>query len=170
MSVERDELETLLQAAVSDPVGTCGGVLRQVLDQLLAPDTTPETAGAGPEAVVAGAIARRLRGLFEEPQPRTSDRPTTVQMDAQAAYCEELMDRNSSLAAALGACNCWGAAPDCPICEGEGISGWMLPDGGLFAAYVGPALTVMTGLERNPAAADGPDENHRRETEDDHAR
>src|SRR5688500_15458651 len=75
------------------------------------------------------------------------DRHITV--DARAAYFEELLDRNSSLAAALGACDCWGAAPHCPICEGEGSPGWMLPDRELFKVYVQPALSIMTNVEPN---------------------
>src|SRR3712207_2358465 len=107
MSVEPNELGTLLQAAVGDPLGTLGRVAGQVLDQLLNPDTA---IGAEPEALIASAITRRLTGFFAASEPDlVQDRHIPV--DVRAAYFEELLTRNSSLAAALGACDCWGAAP-----------------------------------------------------------
>jgi hypothetical protein len=75
------------------------------------------------------------------------------QPDPHASYIEQLMDRNSSLAGALGACDCWGDVPDCPICGGAGRPGWATPHRELFAAYVDPALTAMTDCEtKNPPA------------------
>src|SRR3954454_4633287 len=42
--------------------------------------------------------------------------------DALSHY-DDLIDRNSILAAALGACDCWGQDRNCPICDGRGGSG-----------------------------------------------
>jgi len=170
MSGTADELDTLLQLVVSDPGGTLGRVLNQAFVQLVASDSTPDSA-AGPEALVASAITRRL-GLLVAPEPHvTFDEHTTAGPDPQAGYLEQLMDRNSSLASALGACDCWGDAPDCPICGGEGHPGWAALNRELFAAYVGPALAAMTDHEATTlTVADQPDENHQEETEDDNAR
>jgi len=63
-------------------------------------------------------------------------RPVTiVQMPAQ-----DRNDRIILLAAALGACECWGDDPDCGICGGAGSSGWTDPDEELYREYVRPAL------------------------------
>lgn len=56
---------------------------------------------------------------------------------------EELAERDQVLAAALGACDCWGQNPRCRICQGEGGPGWLLPDRQLFTAYVYPALRTV---------------------------
>jgi hypothetical protein len=170
MSGAPDELETLLQRVVSDPGGTLGRVLDQALAQLLGTESTPDPA-AGPEALLVSAITRRL-GLLEAPEPyMTFDEHLTEGPDPQAGYLEQLMDRNSSLASALGACDCWGDAPDCPICSGEGHPGWAALDRELFAAYVGPALAARNDRGvTNPAIADQPDENHQKEAEDDNPR
>lgn len=169
MSVEPNELGRVLLAAVGDPFGTLDRVAGHVWEQLSDPVATPETsAGAGPEALIASLITRRLTGFFTAPEPDlTQDRHNTVQADAQTAHYEELLDRNSSVAGALGACDCWGSAPSCPICQGEGIPGWMLPDGELFAAYVEPALTRLTDPQRSPTAADEPDEETRKDNDHD---
>lgn len=51
-----------------------------------------------------------------------------------------LVDHNLLLAAALGACDCWGADPACPVCEGDGAAGWTEPDRDLFTELVAPAV------------------------------
>jgi hypothetical protein len=170
MNREPNELGTLLQTAMSDPLGLLSRILQQVLAQLSAdPNTiTSSAADAGPEAVIAEAITRRLTGFFAAPDPGSSqDRLLSMQADVQAAYYEEVLDRNICLAAALGACDCWGAAPECPICQGEGTPGWTLPDRELFATYVQPALTKMNDPQQGPTAADAPKEQLREDTNDD---
>jgi hypothetical protein len=49
-------------------------------------------------------------------------------------------DRNLLLAAAVGACDCWGEDPSCPICSGEGSAGWTEPDTRLYDEYIKPAV------------------------------
>jgi hypothetical protein len=56
----------------------------------------------------------------------------------------ELRERNDALAAALGACHlCWGSDPDCEICAGSGSPGASVPDKGLFAEFVRPAVRTL---------------------------
>ena len=57
----------------------------------------------------------------------------------------ELFHRNAAVAAALGACNCWGERANCPLCNGEGSPGWVSPDENLFAIYVHPVLHQLSG-------------------------
>jgi hypothetical protein len=58
-------------------------------------------------------------------------------------HYEELIQRNSLLAAALGACECWGDVDGCEICRGEGTPGWCRPDRRLFARFVRPAVRAL---------------------------
>jgi len=66
---------------------------------------------------------------------------------------ERAIERNNSLAAAVGACVCWGQHVDCTICEGRGRPGWTLPDKRLFAQYVRPAIETIR--EQKRAANEG---------------
>lgn len=50
------------------------------------------------------------------------------------------------LAAALGACDCWGLRGDCPTCRGKGSAGWIDPDVDLFHEYVSPAAARLSSL------------------------
>ena len=63
-------------------------------------------------------------------------RPGTVVQ----ATAEARSDRNIVLAAALGACECWGHDPACALCGGAGSSGWTEPDEDLYTEYVRPAV------------------------------
>jgi hypothetical protein len=61
---------------------------------------------------------------------------------------KELSDRNTVLAAALGACHrCWGTHADCRVCGGAGVPGWVLPDVDLYASYVHPAVRALKEAE-----------------------
>ena len=52
--------------------------------------------------------------------------------------------RVTILAAALGACDCWGEELHCPFCEGYGVPGWVTPDRRLFAELVYPAVRALS--------------------------
>jgi hypothetical protein len=53
---------------------------------------------------------------------------------------QDRSDRVVLLAAALGACECWGVDPGCDFCAGAGSSGWTDPDDALYREYVEPAV------------------------------
>ena len=76
------------------------------------------------------------------------DGPSVVPSYESAAH-EALVDRNLLLAAALGACDCWGEDPGCSGCGGEGSAGWVPPDPQLYAEYVAPAVR-RTSSDRPP--------------------
>jgi hypothetical protein len=48
--------------------------------------------------------------------------------------------RNTFLAGALGACECWGEDPDCTSCRGQGKAGFFEPDPTAFKAIVAPLI------------------------------
>lgn len=51
--------------------------------------------------------------------------------------------RNTRLAAACGACPCWGERPDCPDCAGRGVPGSHAPDEQAFLTYIAPVLRAI---------------------------
>lgn len=67
-----------------------------------------------------------------------------------------LHERNREIAAALGACPCFGMVRRCSECGGRGNPGWVAPDEELFLAYVGPVLEALGILvEDERVAEDG---------------
>lgn len=80
------------------------------------------------QAVQVGRMRGERRRRVRQARPR-------VELAAQ----EDLVERNATLAAACGACTCFGQ-PDCVDCGGEGKPGWQRPDEGLFRMYMAPVL------------------------------
>jgi hypothetical protein len=68
-----------------------------------------------------------------------------------AAAYRGMVERNSILATAVGACDCWGFEPGCPVCEGAGAAGWMRPDTDLYSAIIEPAVRRMTDAHETDA-------------------
>jgi hypothetical protein len=96
-----------------------------------------------------GFADRLLSQLMDRLAADNGAAPTIVTgYDAEAH--EALADRQLLLAAALGACDCWGQDPHCAVCSGEGRSGWTEPDADLFAEYVEPALSRSPERLRAP--------------------
>jgi hypothetical protein len=90
--------------------------------------------------------------------------PWVVTSDESSAH-EALVDRNVLLAAALGACDCWGQDPECLTCSGKGSAGWIQPERRLYEEYVEPANVRMSGQSEStrslsqvePPAEGGPE-------------
>jgi hypothetical protein len=76
--------------------------------------------------------------------------PTVVEGYDAAAH-QALIDRNMILAAAVGACDCWGYDPTCAVCGGEGSAGWTQPDAELFIEFVEPAARRMADESAGPS-------------------
>lgn len=106
------------------------------------------------EATIIAILSDRLAALLETKEPHTSNRDDRLERNISPemlTWYEELATRNAALAAALGACDCWGQA-ECGVCNGTGGPGWTLPDKRLFAYFVRPALEV---LNRQKASSNG---------------
>ena len=82
---------------------------------------------------ILGELAERLATVPAGNGPNVVPGYESVAHDA-------LVDRNVVLAAALGACECWGEDNGCPDCGGAGAAGWVPPDPELYAEYVAPAV------------------------------
>lgn len=102
-----------------------------------------------------GFLERVLEQLLER---LGSDLPSggTVVTGVDALAHQRLVDGNLLLAAALGACECWGHEPDCRECGGDGVTGWLPPDPQLFRELVAPALSRMGARTEDDADAEAP--------------
>jgi hypothetical protein len=140
-SAEAPHLEHLLQSVAADPAGLINGVLARVAGQFMQDGAAPNDNDPQPADLVASALgdwlARTISSGGDGGQETGS---------GWLSHYRELLDRNSALAAALGACDCWGQDRGCPVCNGAGMPGWLLPDEGLFAAYVQPAVSAGAPL------------------------
>jgi hypothetical protein len=125
-------------------------VFAQLAQRVASQGIPPEFAGMSPEDLIASAaadwIGRMLLPGADEPiEVRSSVAPDRE--PALPGY-DELLERNAELAAALGACECWGDDEDCPDCYGEGGSGWLRPDRRLYAHYVHQAVKRLPPAPR----------------------
>lgn len=135
-------IDSLLARAMVDPF--VERVLQQVLDQLATQGAHAGYGGKPPEELVAIALGNWLSTMLAAGRPPApGEKPPPAEPPAPPPAADELREQNSALAAAVGACDCWGERPDCRFCEGEGSPGWVRPDRQLFATYVYPALRAM---------------------------
>ena len=102
-----------------------------------------------------GYLDRVLGQLLDRLDSGATTVAPTVVGGLEADVHERLEDRNLLLAAALGACECWGEDPTCPVCSGEGSVAWTDPDPVLFEEYVSPAARKLTSPTA-PRGAGGP--------------
>jgi len=107
-----------------------------------------------PEEVIGTVVGDWLAGMIvSEHSSAMPEKPTVGDRNAERLHYREISNRNTLLAAALGACNnCWGTRADCPVCDGAGTPGWVLPDPQLFASYVHPAVRAFTNTHSSVPA------------------
>jgi hypothetical protein len=141
MSVPESALGDVLDRLVSDPRALAELVLVRLLKQAVGEEALASHAEEPPEELIASVLGDRLTRIFAPEDP-----------PGEPADIAALVERDSALAAALGACDCWGQDSDCPTCGGAGGPGWAQPDALLFARHVQPAVRVAgrraTNMER----------------------
>lgn len=123
-TTELEEVQALLDRVRPDPTAFAQRLLVQVMARF---GDVPE-----PDPTVFYTV--------DDPDERDAPPPITV-----PASHTGTIDTNMLLATALGACECWGLQAECPVCAGEGRSGWLLPDHELFEELIRPAVVRMTG-------------------------
>ncbi|WP_405562728.1 hypothetical protein OG418_00365 [Streptomyces phaeochromogenes] len=109
-----ESLDSLIRETLADPSGAVSWMLQQLAGPALDDD-------------LAEALTGRLVGAF------TGGGPTD----------EAAVERNMVLAAALGACDCWGELAHCETCQEAGTSGWRSRDQAAFDLYIAPALRAF---------------------------
>ena len=127
-TTELEEVQALLDHVLPDPAGFAQRLAMQVMARF----------GGQP----AGTAAR---AFYANVAAQDATRPTTVITPDWAVREEPSVDMSLLLAAALGACDCWGMQADCATCQGQGSVGWTDPDPELFIEFVQPAVARLTG-------------------------
>lgn len=92
--------------------------------------------------------------VVEQVMQRMTAQPhePTIVTGVDGAAHQALLDRNLLLAAAVGACDCWGYDPVCAMCDGTGSPGWARPDAELYRELVEPAVRRMAAGVSETAA------------------
>ncbi len=137
-TTELEEVQALLERVIPDPAGFAQRLALQVMTrwgqgQVPEPRASAFYTATETEDVTAGNI------VITPDWVDANDMP---------------IDTNILLAAALGACECWGLRADCDLCYGQGSAGWTQPDSELFEEFVKPAVA------RVASAAVGGHEQH----------
>jgi hypothetical protein len=127
-TTELEEVQALLERVLPDPAGYAQRLLVQALTlwgQVTEPGSGAFYPAPAAEDVTVGDI------VITPDQPGADDTP---------------VDTNILLAAALGACECWGLRANCDLCRGQGCAGWTQPDPELFEEFAGPAIAKLSGV------------------------
>jgi hypothetical protein len=158
------DLTALLGRGLIDPISLGERVFQELQDQLPSNGVFADISAKPPEELIATTLADWLARIIVNDDPATTaDGSTVGSRKAEQAY-RELSDRNVVLAAALGACDdCWGKNVDCPLCDGAGAPGWVLPDEQLYASYVYPAVRAVTGAQDSASSPEPKNRNCREE-------
>lgn len=130
MGTELDELQGLLEHVLPDPAGYAQRVALQFMTlwgQSARPDGTTYAPADGQNVTLGDVVGTPDRQGPDEPP----------------------LDIDLLLAAALGACECWGLQADCESCRGHGSSGWTAPDPELFDEFVRPAIARLSEASAN---------------------
>ncbi len=134
-------LGAFFDRASINPLALVEATIEQALNQLAREGALSGDGDRPPEELIATALGNRLAGLIASDRSPSGDgRGSSDPQQHQRSVYEHLINRNSVLAAAVGACDCWGEQVECPFCAGAGTPGWIVPDRELFANYVYPAI------------------------------
>jgi hypothetical protein len=139
-ATELAEVQALIERVLPDPAGFAGRLLQQAMSQW--GDFAGPTATAFYTAATAEEVTDSDFVITPEP-PDTDERP-----DAD----DPPVDINMLLAAALGACECWGLRSGCGLCHGQGSAGWVQPEPDLFEEFVRPALAMLPGRDEDSSS------------------
>jgi hypothetical protein len=144
---ELRDVQALIERVLPDPRGFAGRLLQQAVTEYgqFAEPAATALYTALAEDVTASETATA-------PDERAADEPP--------------VSINSLLAAALGACECWGWQADCDLCEGQGSAGWIQPEPELFEEFIRPAIDRMPAMpppghqQHGRVSPDGHSDNH----------
>jgi hypothetical protein len=126
-TTELDDVQTLLERVLPDPGGFAQRLALQAMERW--GQSATSRVGA-PYAAAAEDVT--ANGIVIAPDPPDADGTA--------------IDMTMLIAAALGACECWGLRPGCTRCWGDGSAGWAQPDPELFEEFVKPAVARISGV------------------------
>jgi hypothetical protein len=131
---ELDDVQALLERVLPDPAAFAQRLLMQLMAQF--------GDSGEPSANAFNSTASAFYTAAEEDVTASG---IVLTPESDGTY-EAPADTNMLLAAALGACACWGLQADCTLCWGQGSAGWTEPVPELFDEFVGPAIAKRSGV------------------------
>jgi hypothetical protein len=151
-ATELQDVQALLERVLPDPSGFAQRLLLQLMTQF--------GESADPGAGSYGSAASAFYTASTREDATTGNIIITPEQPGAGEGDEGLASTNVLLAAALGACECWGLRAECDRCQGQGWAGWAEPVPELFYEFVGPAIARLPDLPPDDlaeAAGVGPD-------------
>jgi hypothetical protein len=130
-ATELDEVQSLLEHVLPDPTGYAQRLALQFMTRW-GQSAEPTGRAFYPAAAREDVKASDIVVAPDQPGPE-----------------ETPVDTNILLAAALGACECWGLQANCELCRGYGAAGWTQPDSELFEEFVRPAIARLSYISAN---------------------
>lgn len=139
MSIADTTFDSLVQQVLADPGPRLDRLIRALVQRATPNGAGPSDETNAPRTLIAESIGRWI----EEAADGASALPPE---EGEVEHVENGHTewRVTTLAAALGACDCWGEELHCPFCEGYGVPGWVTPDRRLFAEFVYPAVRAFS--------------------------
>jgi hypothetical protein len=137
----------LLKSLWLDPLAFVERVLLHVQDQLTHDDPLIGSSHQPLDDWLVATLGNQLAGLVAKEELSIGEKWWSVAHRRNDARLKEALARDAVLASALGACECWGRWTECPICEGEGAPGWIIPDEELYGRFVQPAVSSITNID-----------------------
>ena len=163
---EAVDLGGLLGRLAPDAIALVDRVFQQAQEQLNRDGAYAAAAVRSPDELVTAALGKQLARMIADGDSSSMGNSTAGIRADELSHYEELVDRNSALAAALGACDCWGQLANCPFCSGVGTPGWIIPDEQLFKSYVRPALSAVANPSASSTVQERQAQSHQKEGED----
>jgi hypothetical protein len=141
-ATELEEVQALLEHVLPDPTGFAQRLLLQVMARW------GQTAGPGASAFRpgGGTVNPEASAFYTAATAEDVIASDLVITPDRSAADDDFVDTNVVLAAALGACECWGLRADCRMCSGLGSVGWTEPVPELFDEFVGPAIAKLSDV------------------------
>jgi hypothetical protein len=142
---EPNGVSASLESLLPDPLAFVERVFQHVQDQLMRDDRSIDDGYKPADEWLAAVLGSKLARLIGKEDVSVGEEwSLDFDRNEKLAHWKELAARDAVLAAALGACECWGMCAECPSCGGDGTPGWALPDEQLYASYVNPAVSAIT--------------------------
>jgi hypothetical protein len=141
---ELQDVQALIERVLPDPTGFAQRLLLQLMAQF------GQSAEPGANAFDASANA-----FYTAAEEDMTASEIVITPERPSAY-EAPGSTNMLLAAALGACECWGLQADCNLCWGRGSAGWTEPVPELFDEFIGPAIARRSDVPAGDLAQPAP--------------
>jgi hypothetical protein len=141
-ATELEAVQALLERVLPDPTG----FVERLLVQAMARWGQAAQHGESPFKSRESTVNPGASAFYTATRPDDFIASEIVITPEGPAAEDDLADTNVVLAAALGACECWGLRADCQVCSGLGSAGWTEPVPELFDEFVGPAIAKLSDV------------------------